>query len=337
MRCWAETVALSDETHKRYADTQRRLGDLGRSFRNAGTEASSAFLPVMEDVLNVLVPIIRGFARFAEQNPNVVRALAAIGIGLGAVTIALWLANTAATFFAAITGVGLPLIAGAAIAAGAVAAAGGVAFTLGGGFGGAGASSTEQQEAAQEEAEERQRANANSNSDKVVGAVGALALRNEAVFERSRQELDPILRAIDCLESAAAAEPATPAAPEASPVMPTSVRQGATPIALPSPLDPADAIRNERAAIQEAYRLSLRSRLTPSDAHDRLLSSQDIFTYDQPRPDNYRPGAAPVAFPVSTSAPNEVNVTNNFYETPDPAGEIVRETEAAITRVNSRR
>ena len=315
----AETVALSDETHQRYADTQQRLGDLTRGFRNAGTEGAATFLPFLEDVLNVIVPVTRGFAKFAEQNPNVIRALAAIGIGLGAVTIALWLANTAATFFAAITGVGLPLIAVAAAAAGAVAVAGGVAFALGV-SGGSGASAAKQQEAAQAEAEERQRGNDNANADRVAGAVGAAALRNEAVFERSRQELDPILRGIECLADAHADEP-TGGDPNAGRLSPLNL----------------DA---SSPAIRAASQQQAQGRLDGT-----VGSSRDAIFFE---PDPV-PALTPSRGPALTSEQRalsdqyfeqistQATVINNFYDTPDPAGEIVRETETAITRVNTRK
>ena len=434
----ADTVALSEETHRRYAETQRRLGDLGRGLRNAGAQAASSLLPTLENSLEALTALTGGFADFIEQNPRLVQVLAAAGIAVTSFTALVWGLNAARAFATALTGVGLPLVAGAAAAAVGVAALGGIAMA--GGFGGGGAASaTEQQEAAEEKARQQQAASDQANTDRVVNAVNANTILQEAAFERSRQELDPILRAIDCLQEDAArqSEPMVPTGdardlltdPSQRETRPTvSMAEPSVPTALPAPLDPAAQAENRDTSIREAYRLSLYSPLSPAEIHQLLLAGQPIpgatpalqpgdpgfhgpleqaprianrdlnvdDDFDrrllgqslgfvppnlsplQPaanvepvviRPEVEQPvinpvvGAAnvepvvrqpeirlpPVEMPARAPAdyaphagygspePREVSVVNNFYQSPDPAGEIIRETDAVLTRVGNRK
>ena len=104
----------------------------------------------------------------------------------------MWLTTVAAAFLATVTGVGIPLVVAAGVAAGAVAVAGGVAFAGLGGFGGVKAA---------EQREDEKAIRDEDNTDRVVGAVNAQGLRQEAIYERSRQELDPILRQLNCVSS----------------------------------------------------------------------------------------------------------------------------------------
>ena len=193
---WNETVgasvSLSQKAHEEFAVARMELDELGQSFKDAGVEAASSFVPILKDAYETLTPFVKTVGTFIEQNPRVVKALAAIGIGLAAVSTALWIANVAAAFFATVSGVGIPLVITAGVAAAAVAVAGGVAFAGLGGFGGSNAISAvtggnNEQLGADED-----------NTDRVVGAVGQSADRQLAVFEKSRQELNPILRVLEC-------------------------------------------------------------------------------------------------------------------------------------------
>ena len=186
-----ESNSLSAQSHREFARAKMELDEMGESIKDVGKEWAVALVPHMKDALATITPFIRAGSDLIEQNPILVKAMAAFTIGLGAVTTALWLANVAKSFFLSLTGVGTALVVKAGIVAGAVAIAGGVAFAGLGGFGSVSANQLSPQE---------QMRQADNNIDRVVGAVEGQTTKQVAVFERSRQELDPILRQLQCLE-----------------------------------------------------------------------------------------------------------------------------------------
>ena len=186
-----DTVAVSGDVHQGYADASDELERMTNELKVSGQEMGNNFTPHLTDLYAALIPVVNGFSTFVKDYPGVVRALAAIGLGLAVFTTAMWLANVAASFFATVTGVGLPLVVTAGIVAAAVATAGGVAFAGLGGF--------SRGKDAEDESEETRMADS-GNTDRTVRAIDAQGLRQEAIYERSRQELDPILRQLGCLE-----------------------------------------------------------------------------------------------------------------------------------------
>ena len=101
---------------------------MGRELRNLGSQATSALIPVLEEVLGVLTPIVRTAGALIEANPLLVQGALALGGVLAALTTALWAYNAAQAARLALSGPhGWAILAGAA----GLLAAGGIAYAVG--------------------------------------------------------------------------------------------------------------------------------------------------------------------------------------------------------------
>lgn len=90
-------VVLQD-TNKFAGDFERTSGELANSMRittaeftNARAELGEALIPIIQDVVSAVAPLIARFAQFAEENPKLVETLFLIGGAVGAVGIAVTL------------------------------------------------------------------------------------------------------------------------------------------------------------------------------------------------------------------------------------------------------
>ena len=267
---------------------------------------------------------------------------------MAGLTTATWLLNVGAAFFATISGIGIPLVAKAGLVAAAVAIAGGVAFAGLGGFGGGANAEAREDEYAQRDMD---------NTDRVVSAVNAQGIRQEAIYERSRQELDPILRQLDCLTSRvdSLAEGATGGVSESTE---NPIEQRHIEPFVPfnfTPEEYAEAVagvnkiervvptsnvgeqlqyyagdrvipftpRKDDSAVMEALRNNLGNPEWGRSGGFRGLGGGDVERIRENMQE--------------TTNRYESNIENHFYNNPVPADTIIQETERELARMESRR
>ena len=165
------------------------------------------------------------------------------------------------------------------------------------------------------------------NADRVVGAVNQAALRQEAVFEASRQELDPILRQLTCMDD--------------------RLNNIAEEVRGPDPFTQAGVVNQEEVGGRGATVDAIASgRFDP-----RMFAGTNLYGPGLGEASGYIPPTSPI--PTSTPAyvnppgfqpfqPEKiggkptVEMTNYFYDNPVPAETIVQETEREIARMNVR-
>ena len=127
---------LSAESAQRFADQKDRLDALNISFQHSSANVAGAFLPVMEDISDNLLPVIEGFGDWAAENEHVVRGLLASAVATTALVGAIYAITKATTILNAALAVRAALSGPAGWAALGVAAAVGVgAYAISGGFG----------------------------------------------------------------------------------------------------------------------------------------------------------------------------------------------------------
>ena len=355
-----DTVVVSGDVHQGYADASDELERMTNELKVGGQELGNNFTPHLTDLYAALIPVVNGFSKFVKDYPGVVRALAAIGLGLAVFTTAMWLANVAASFFATVTGVGLPLVVTAGIVAAAVATAGGVAFAGLGGF--------SKGKDAEDESEETRMADS-GNTDRTVRAIDAQGLRQEAIYERSRQELDPILRQLGCLEDRVAS------------LADTGRETGTTPVTS-AQLEPFNFHGFTPQEMEMAAKgiSDIERKVPTSNVGEQLgyYSGQRQVPFSVNRPDDkvmqeaqerlpgagtgsYQASPVPAPFMLDKIAPDldrqitdflreqfrvgetansrqmTANIENNFYNNPAPVPVIIQETEREIRRMENRR
>ena len=128
--------ALSAESAQRFADQKDRLDALNISFQHSTANVAGAFLPVMEDVSDNLLPIIEGFGDWAAENEHVVRGLLASAVATTALVGAIFAITKATALLNAALAVRAALSGPAGWVALGVAAGVGVgAYAISGGFG----------------------------------------------------------------------------------------------------------------------------------------------------------------------------------------------------------
>ena len=131
----AQLNKLSAESAQRFADQKDRLDALNISFQHSTANVAGAFLPVMEDLSDTLLPVIEGFGDWAANNEQVVRGLLASAVATTALVGGIFAITKATTILNAALAVRAALSGPAGWAALGVAAAVGVgAYAISGGF-----------------------------------------------------------------------------------------------------------------------------------------------------------------------------------------------------------
>ena len=131
----AQLNTLSAESAQRFADQKDRLDALNISFQHSTANVAGAFLPVMEDLSDTLLPVIEGFGDWAANNEQVVRGLLASAVATTALVGGIFAITKATTILNAALAVRAALSGPAGWAALGVAAAVGVgAYAISGGF-----------------------------------------------------------------------------------------------------------------------------------------------------------------------------------------------------------
>lgn len=88
-KAWDENTALSIEAGKRYATTESQLKMLSNSYRNLQVAVGDVFTPALVNLSEVGSDVLEDVTAFVEANPELVKALTALGIGVGAFVAAL--------------------------------------------------------------------------------------------------------------------------------------------------------------------------------------------------------------------------------------------------------
>ena len=118
---FAENTALVTEAEKRYASAASQIAIARGRFNELFIEVGESLVPVLLDLLTILAPIIRVFARLAGRFPIATVAIIGLGIVIGGLAIALIglsfiLPGLIVLFPALAGGIGLAAIASGALA-----------------------------------------------------------------------------------------------------------------------------------------------------------------------------------------------------------------------------
>ena len=87
-KAWEENVALQDEVNKRYQTTESQMKIFNNTVDALKREVGDALLPVINDVLKGVAPIITSVATFIKENPILVKTLAEVVTVLITITTA---------------------------------------------------------------------------------------------------------------------------------------------------------------------------------------------------------------------------------------------------------
>lgn len=88
-KAWDENTALTIEAGKRYATTESQLKMLRNSYGNLQVAIGDVFTPTLAELSEVGSDVLESITEFVENNPEFVKAVTALGIGVGAFTVAL--------------------------------------------------------------------------------------------------------------------------------------------------------------------------------------------------------------------------------------------------------
>ena len=88
-KAWDENTALTIEAGKRYATTESQLKMLRNSYGNLQVAIGDVFTPTLAELSEVGADVLDSITEFVENNPEFVKAVTALGIGVGAFTVAL--------------------------------------------------------------------------------------------------------------------------------------------------------------------------------------------------------------------------------------------------------
>ncbi len=99
-QAWAENTALTREAEMRYATTESQLILLQNAYGNVQVAIGDALTPIMRELYAAGGDILNDVSQFIAENPQLVRAIAAVAGGLG-VGVAVVLAYAAALKIAA--------------------------------------------------------------------------------------------------------------------------------------------------------------------------------------------------------------------------------------------
>lgn len=86
---WNQNIALSTEAEKRYATTESHLAMLNNSYSNLKVAIGDVYTPALRDASDVGVEVLDGMAQFVEKNPEVVKLLTSLGLGVVAAGVAI--------------------------------------------------------------------------------------------------------------------------------------------------------------------------------------------------------------------------------------------------------
>ena len=87
-KAWEENVALQNEVNKRYQTTESQMKIFNNTVDALKREVGDALLPVINDVLKGVTPIITSVATFIKENPILVKTLAEVVTVLITITTA---------------------------------------------------------------------------------------------------------------------------------------------------------------------------------------------------------------------------------------------------------
>lgn len=87
-KAWEENVALQNEVNKRYQTTESQMKIFNNTVDALKREVGDALLPVINDVLKGVTPIITSIATFIKENPILVKTLAEVVTVLITITTA---------------------------------------------------------------------------------------------------------------------------------------------------------------------------------------------------------------------------------------------------------
>jgi hypothetical protein len=80
---WNSNTALTAEAEKRYATTAAQLQIFKNNLYDLGITLGSVILPALNSMLEKLMPLIEGVAKFAEEHPKLTVAVLAAGAAVG--------------------------------------------------------------------------------------------------------------------------------------------------------------------------------------------------------------------------------------------------------------
>ncbi len=86
---WAEDIALSNEANKRYATTESKLKMLGNAYSNLQVAIGDVYTPAVRNAADIGIEMLGGITEFVEEHPAMVKAVTALGVGLGTFTVVL--------------------------------------------------------------------------------------------------------------------------------------------------------------------------------------------------------------------------------------------------------
>jgi len=105
-----ENTALVEESEKRFGTTESRLTVLSNTFSVLSGEIGAVLLPALQDLTNLLVPLIKGIISWAQENPTLVKSLLAMaGVVAAGGALVVGIAAMVA-LFAVLGAVGSPLL-----------------------------------------------------------------------------------------------------------------------------------------------------------------------------------------------------------------------------------
>ena len=194
----AQLNTLSAESAQRFADQKDRLDALNISFQHSTANVAGAFLPVMEDLSDTLLPVIEGFGDWAANNEQVVRGLLASAVATTALVGGIFAITKATTILNAALAVRAALSGPTGWAALGVAAAVGVgAYAISGGF-------SDQADGA--ESETSRLADAQQETTDLLRSTSGPGSAPQPVRDRDliseygddRERLENILSGLDC-------------------------------------------------------------------------------------------------------------------------------------------
>ena len=88
-KAWDENTALSIEANKRYATTESQLAMLQNSYNNLQVAIGDVYAPTLREVSELGSDILADVTEFIKNNPEVIKLLTALGVGVGAFVAAL--------------------------------------------------------------------------------------------------------------------------------------------------------------------------------------------------------------------------------------------------------
>lgn len=88
-KAWDENTALSIEANKRYATTESQLAMLQNSYNNLQVAIGDVYAPTLREVSELGADILADVTEFIKNNPEVIKLLTALGVGVGAFVAAL--------------------------------------------------------------------------------------------------------------------------------------------------------------------------------------------------------------------------------------------------------